>query len=49
MSTESSEDWGVSSTVNVEADFGVAQLSAEVRAGYGENFTKVNGSSGARP
>ncbi len=45
VSTESSEDWAVSSTVTAEADFGVAQLSAEVRAGYGENFTQVNGSS----
>lgn len=45
VSTESSEDWAVSSTVTAEADFGVAQLSAEVRAGYGENFTEVNGSS----
>ena len=45
VSTESSEAWGVSSTINVEADFGVAQLGAEVRGGYGENFSKVDGSS----
>lgn len=45
VSTETTEDWAVSSTVTADADFGVAQLSAEVRAGYGENFTNVNGSS----
>lgn len=45
VSTESSEDWAVSATVTADADFGVAQLGAELRSGYGENFTKVNGSS----
>ncbi len=45
VSTESTEDWGVSAKVNVDADFGVAQLGAEVRAGYGENFNKVDASS----
>ncbi len=45
VSTESSEDWGVSASVTADADFGVAQLSAEVHTSYGENFTEVNGSS----
>ena len=45
VTTESSEDWGVSATVNADADFGVAQVGLEVRSSYGENFTEVNGSS----
>ena len=45
VSTESTEDWGVSAKVNVDADFGVAQLGAELRGGYGQNFSEVNGST----
>ena len=43
VSSEAKEDWSVSSAVSVGFSIGLADLSAEVKAGYGQHFEKTNG------
>lgn len=44
VTSESTEDWAVSATLNTEFDlFGAVTIEAEFTGGYGENFKEING------